>query len=66
MEKKEIEIKPNEVKKITSVEKSKKKQVKNNKKIAKKKDNNSKNTKIKNIIIKMKNPLINSLMKNYK
>ena len=66
VEKKDIEIKPNEVKKITSVEKSKKKQVKNNKKITKKKDNNGKNTKIKNIIIKMKNPLINSIMKNYK
>ena len=69
----EIQVKPNEITKISqknnisSIDKSKKKQIKiNNKKIVKKKENNCKNNKIKNINIKMKNPLINSIIKNYK
>ena len=71
-EKKETQIKPNEIinicqnKNISSVDKNKKKQTKNNKKIIKKKENNNKNDKVKNVIIKMKNPLIKSIMKNYK
>ena len=77
-EKKEQEIKSktNEVAKIpqnknvSPFDKSKKKQTKinnnNNKKIMKKKDNSDKNNKIKNINIKMKNPLINSIIKNYR
>ena len=78
LEKKEqkIKVKTNEVIKIpqnknmSSIDKNKKKQTKNNnsnnKKVVKKKDNNGKNSKIKNINIKMKNPLINSIIKNYR
>ena len=75
--KEEINKKQNEMKKSIdknkdkeislSKEKNKAKQIKNNKKIVKKKEANSKNSNNnKNINIKMKNPLINSIMKNYK
>ena len=69
----ETQVKPNELIKISqnknnsSIEKNKKRPVKNNiTKTIKKKENNSKNNKLKNINIKMKNPLINSIIKNYK
>ena len=54
-----------ENKNISQKDKNKKKIKENNKISIKKKENNSNNKKIKNNI-KMKNPLINSIMKNYK
>ena len=69
----ETQVKQNESAKVSqnknnaSVDKNKKRPIKNNnKKVIKKKENNSKNNKLKNINIKMKNPLINSIIKNYK
>ena len=73
--KKSVEINKDnkEKEKDSSISKdNKKKQTKNNKKIVKKKEINSKNNNSNNknqkinINIKMKNPLLNSIMKNYK